>query len=164
MVDAIAAQSGSMFRGESRFSGEVCRVSIDGQDVWLLKPMAYMNRSGQGVAALARYYKIGAGAILVAHDELDFPPGMVRLKQGGGHGGHNGLRDIIAHLGSREFSRLRIGIGHPGNSRDVSDYVLKRPPQQERIAIESAIDTVLGVLPDLVAGDREATMRVLHGR
>ncbi len=158
-VDALAAGG---FRPEAKFQGEVARVHVGGHEVWLLKPMTFMNRSGQAVAAMARFYKIPPEAILVVHDELDLAPGVVRLKQGGGHGGHNGLRDIVSQLGSREFVRLRLGIGHPGNSREVVNYVLGRPPAGEREAIEAGIEAVRTVLPNLLAGELQRAMNTLH--
>lgn len=161
-VDELAASAGASWSSDSKFSGDVAKASLHGETVWLLKPMTYMNRSGQAIAALARYYKIAPEAILVAHDELDFEPGVVKLKQGGGHAGHNGLRDTIAHLGTKEFLRLRIGIGHPGNARDVSDYVLSRPSQTDRSAIEDAIWQATKVMPDLLQGDIAKAMRALH--
>lgn len=162
-VDALARSVGESFRADSKFFGEVAKISLAGEPVWLLKPMTYMNRSGQGVSALARFYKLGPEQILVAHDELDFPAGQIRLKRDGGHGGHNGLRDIISALGNvNSFWRLRIGIDHPGNARDVSDYVLSRPSKPDREAIERAIDDALRVLPDMVSGEAEKAMRELH--
>jgi len=161
-VDAIA--DGASFKAESKFHGQVARAHLDGGDVWLLKPDTYMNRSGQAVAALARFYKIPAEKILVAHDELDLEPGVVRLKQGGGHGGHNGLRDIVSHLGANGFVRLRIGIGHPGSAREVVDYVLSRPSVADREAIESAIDQARAVLPLALAGELPRAMNQLHSR
>ena len=124
LLDSLARRYGGVFRREAKFHGEACQVSVDGHPLWLLKPQTFMNRSGASVIALARFYKLVPEAILVVHDELDLPPGAVRLKRGGGHGGHNGLRDIIQQLGSREFLRLRLGIGHPGDSRAVINYVL----------------------------------------
>lgn len=162
-VEALARERGERFKHESKYHGEVCKLRIGGEEVWLLKPQTYMNRSGQAVAALARFYKIPPEAILVAHDELDFPPGTVRLKQGGGHGGHNGLRDIIAQLGN-EFLRLRIGIGHPGEARDVTGYVLGKPPESEHRLIEESITDALTVVPKLLEGEVQKAMNVLNGR
>jgi PTH1 family peptidyl-tRNA hydrolase len=121
-----------------------------------------MNRSGRAVAALARFYRIEPASILVAHDELDFPAGLCRLKHGGGHGGHNGLRDIISAAGGPGFARLRIGIGHPGEARLVHDYVLKAPSQDDRRRIEDAIDAALAVLPEILHGEWTAAMNRLH--
>ena len=121
-----------------------------------------MNLSGKAVSALARFYKINPESVLVVHDELDIPPGQLRLKQGGGHGGHNGLRDIVAKLGSREFLRLRIGIGHPGESRDVSNYVLGKAPQSEQKLIDDAVDEAMRALPQIWGGELQLAMNRLH--
>lgn len=153
-VEELARLKGAHFRPESKFSGEVCKVVLEGRDVWLLKPDTFMNRSGLAVNRLASFYKIPVEQILVAHDELDLEPGTARLKTAGGHGGHNGLRDIIAHLG-KEFHRLRIGIGHPGHRDQVTDYVLHRASQDEQISIENSIDDALRVLPLLAEGSWE---------
>ena len=140
-VDALAHHLNVSFKADKKLGAEVARATIAQQDVWLLKPMTYMNRSGQAVQTLAQFYKIDVGAILVAHDELDLLPGVAKLKVGGGHGGHNGLRDIIACMGNqRDFRRLRVGIGHPGHASEVVSFVLGRPPQSERDLIEKAID------------------------
>lgn len=161
LVEEIARLKGAHFRPESKFSGEVCKVELEGREVWLLKPDTFMNRSGQAVQKLASFYKIPVENILVAHDELDLEPGTARLKTGGGHGGHNGLRDIIAHLG-KEFHRLRIGIGHPGDRSQVVDYVLHRASQDEQISIENSIDDALRVLPLLAEGSWEKAVHRLH--
>jgi peptidyl-tRNA hydrolase, PTH1 family len=164
-VEALARQHGASFNKESKFHGEACKLSIAGSDVWLLKPMTFMNRSGQGIAALARFYKIEVENILVAHDELDLPPGDIRLKQGGGHGGHNGLRDTIEKLGNnRDFQRLRIGIGHPGHASQVTGYVLGKPPADEQRLIEDAIDLALKVMPLAIDGEMQKAMNQLHGK
>ena len=130
--------------------------------MWLLQPTLFMNRSGQSVAALARFYKILPENILVVHDELDLEPGQARLKQGGGHAGHNGLRDINAQLGSPNYWRLRLGIGHPGSKPEVVNWVLKKPSPDHRIAIEQAIDRSLLTVPDILAGEMEKAMRAIH--
>ena len=161
-VDALAREAGCTLRKEARFHGELGRCRI-GNDVRLLKPDTFMNRSGQSVAAVARYFGVDVERILVVHDDLDLAPGVVRLKRGGGHGGHNGLRDLIAHLGSRAFLRLRLGIGHPGHRDEVVDYVLSRPRPEEREAIETGIRRALEVMPLVVEGRLEAAMNVLHG-
>lgn len=161
-IDAIA--DGVPFKAESKFRGQVAKVNLGGRDVWLLKPDTYMNRSGQSVAALAHFYKIPAENILIAHDELDLDPGVVRLKQGGGHGGHNGLRDIVSHLGGNGFLRLRIGIGHPGSAREVVDYVLARPSNADRESIEDGIEAARAVLPQVLAGESQRAMNQLHSR
>jgi len=163
-VDELARSKGASLRPEAKFHGEVCRLRLDGHEVWLLKPTTFMNRSGQSVAALARFYKIPPESILVAHDELDIPAGQLRLKRGGGHGGHNGLRDIINQLGSREFLRLRIGIDHPGHASEVTNYVLGKASAADSISIEAAISDALHVLPQIVDGDLQAAMNRLHSR
>jgi len=163
-VDELARSKGASFKPDNKFHGEVCKLSLGGNDVWLLKPNTFMNLSGKSVAALARFYKIAPETILVVHDELDIPPGQLRLKQGGGHGGHNGLRDIVAQLGSKDFLRLRIGIGHPGQSRDVSNYVLGKAPRDEQIEIDNAIDEALRTLPQILDGEMQAAMNRLHSR
>jgi len=161
-VDALAAAHGASLRAEAKFHGELGRAAVGGRDVWLLKPTTFMNHSGQAVAAVARYYKLAPEQILVAHDDLDLPVGTARLKRGGGHGGHNGLRDVINHLGSRDFLRLRLGIHHPGDSKAVVDYVLGRPSAADREAIEDAIARALDVMPLVVSGDLERAMNRLH--
>jgi PTH1 family peptidyl-tRNA hydrolase len=163
-VDELARSKGIPLRPETKFHGEVCRLSLAGDDVWLLKPATFMNLSGKAVAALARFYKIAPESVLVAHDELDIPAGQLRLKQGGGHGGHNGLRDIIAQLGSRDFPRLRIGIGHPGDSREVTPYVLGRASRDDQQQIDDAIDDALQELPNILGGEWQKAMNHLHSR
>ena len=164
-VEAVARRHGGSFRSENKFHGEASKVLVEGKELWLLKPMTFMNKSGQAIAALARFYKIAPESILVAHDELDLPPGAVRLKQGGGHGGHNGLRDTIAQLGgSRDFQRLRIGIGHPGHSSQVTGYVLGKAPADEQRLMEEAIDDALDILPLAVCGEMQKAMNQLHSK
>ncbi len=153
LVEALARRAGAALREEPRFRARLARAEVHGRDLRLLEPLTYMNRSGEAVAAVARFYRYPPEAILVAHDDLDLPPGAVRLKRGGGHGGHNGLRDVIARLGSRDFFRLRLGIGHPGPGADVVGYVLSRPPAAERAAIEAAIEAALEALPDILSGE-----------
>jgi PTH1 family peptidyl-tRNA hydrolase len=161
-IDAIARAHGINLKFETKFHGEVGKGRIYGEEVWLLKPLTFMNRSGQGVAALASFYKIEAEQILIAHDELDLPPGTVRLKQGGGHGGHNGLRDSIAQLGSREFQRLRLGIGHPGHASQVSGYVLSKASGSDQQLIEQAVDKAIDNLSLMLSGDLQQAMNQLH--
>lgn len=161
-VDAIAAAQGAVFRPESKFFGELARVLIADQEVRLLKPTTYMNRSGQSVAAVARYFAIPPEQILIAHDELDLPVGTLRLKRGGGHAGHNGLRDTIAALGSPEFLRLRIGIAHPGDKTLVTGYVLGRPSREDENRIRAALDEATALLPELIAGRVDLAMNRLH--
>lgn len=162
-VDALARRHGGGFRPEGKFAGEVTRVRLDGCETWLLKPQTFMNRSGQSLKLLSAFYRIPVESILVVHDEIDLPPGEVRLKRGGGHGGHNGLRDIIAHLG-RDFLRLRIGVGHPGHKDQVVDYVLNRPARDEAAAMLESIDRALDVMPDVAAGALERAMHKLHSK
>ena len=164
LIDAIAAENGQSFRFEKRDNADECKLKIDGRDLHLQKPMTFMNRSGQAVASLARYFKIKPEQMLVLHDELDLPPGTSRIKQGGGHGGHNGLRDIINHLGSNAFFRIRIGIGHPGDSNQVINYVLRKPSVSDRAAIDAAIDSTLAIMPQVYAGHFEKAMHALHSK
>jgi PTH1 family peptidyl-tRNA hydrolase len=164
-VERLARGQNISLVPERKFFGLVGRFSHKGQDVRLLIPTTYMNRSGQAVAALAGFYRIPLEAILVAHDELDIPPGVAKLKQGGGHGGHNGLRDIIAQLGNQNgFHRLRLGIGHPGDASKVSGFVLGRAPRAEQEKLDASIDFALGVLPDILTGDWPRAMRALHSQ
>ncbi len=160
-LEEVARKAGASLRLESRFHASVARVNLSGQEVWLIAPQTYMNISGQAVAALASYYKITPEEMLVVHDELDLLPGTARLKRGGGPGGHNGLKDIIARLGS-DFWRLRIGIGHPGDKNAVADFVLHRPSQLEETLMRDALDQSLSALPLMVAGDMAAAMQQLH--
>jgi peptidyl-tRNA hydrolase, PTH1 family len=162
LVDGIAMGFREQFRAEPKFHGQLCRVSVGGSELRLLKPSTYMNRSGQSVAAVARYYSIPPEQILIAHDELDLPVGQVRLKQGGGHAGHNGLRDTIAALGSREFWRLRIGIAHPGDRTLVTGYVLGRPSRADADQITAALQDAERALDDLVVGRFQLVMNRLH--
>lgn len=163
-VDEIARAAGAEFRKEAGFHAEVARVPRS--ELWLVKPATYMNESGRAVGAFAAFYRIGAGDILVAHDELDLPPGGVKLKFGGGLSGHNGLRDIAPALGTQDFWRLRIGIGHPrdtaASEREVVDYVLHAPRAEERDAIRDALARALDVWPLIAAHDMQAAMLQLH--
>jgi len=162
-VDALARAQGSEFRYNSRYHGEICRASLDGRDVLLLKPRTYMNRSGLAVRALLDYVKAAPSELLVVHDELDLPPGIARFKFGGGHGGHNGLRDTISHCGA-DFWRLRLGIGHPGDRAQVIDYVLQRAaPLDEQATVES-IGAALEALPVFVRDGADKAMKLLHTR
>lgn len=149
-------------RAEGKFSARVARVALGGQEVWLLAPDTFMNHSGDAVARFARFYKIPVGSILVAHDELDLPPGVVRLKVGGGDGGHNGLKDVTEKLGSGEYVRLRIGIGHPGNAAQVTAYVLKRAPAAEQELIDAALARARQHVEDMVHGHFQKVMNALH--
>jgi len=161
-VDRLAEQAGVNLRVESKFHGWVGRLRHGSEDCWLLKPSTFMNLSGRSVVALAQFYKILPDQILAVHDELDLPAGAVKLKRAGGHAGHNGLRDMIAHLTVPDFWRLRIGIGHPGERNRVADYVLHRPGRDEQEAIDAAIDRGLAVWPKLRDGQAEAAMLALH--
>jgi len=163
-VDELARQWKAAWKHEKKYAGHVSRVSRPEGEVWLLKPDTYMNLSGKAVAALAQFYKIRPVEILAVHDELDLPCGSVRFKLGGGNGGHNGLKDIQARLGSPDFYRLRLGIGHPGDRNEVVNYVLKKPRREEKELIEDAIDKSIATLPDILAGKIEAAQRVLHGK
>jgi PTH1 family peptidyl-tRNA hydrolase len=162
-VDLLARRHGAEFRDYRKYSGEAARVSISGQDIVLLKPTTYMNRSGLAVRQLCDFYKVAADEVLVAHDELDLPVGTVRLKNGGGHGGHNGLRDTIAHIGET-FWRLRLGVGHPGNKTEVIDYVLTRAPRVEEDLIFDAVNMAADCMPLLIEQGAERAMTKLHSR
>lgn len=161
-IDRIAEIYPTSLKKESKFHGYAGKVEISGTTIWLLKPETFMNRSGEAVGALARFYRIPAESILVVHDELDLPPGNARLKLEGGHGGHNGLRDIMAKLGQRNFRRLRLGIGHPGDAKLVSPYVLGKAPKGEQQLLDSAIEDAIEILPSLIAGDMPRAMNQLH--
>ena len=163
-IEEVADKYSATFRPEKKFSGEVAKISIEGKDIWLLKPGTFMNRSGLAVQSLLSFYRITADQLLVAHDEIDLPPGTAKLKTGGGHGGHNGLRDIISQLGSKEFHRLRIGVGHPGSKDQVVDYVLHNASRDDRILIDKDIDDAVGVLPDLASDAFEQAMQTLHSK
>ncbi len=161
-VEELADKAHAVLRHVSQFQGLYCSTQIHGQDCHLLIPTTFMNHSGQAVQALAAYYKVAPEAILVLHDEIDLPVGAVRLKWDGGHGGHNGLRDIIQHLGTNKFYRLRIGVGHPGNSKEVVDYVLKPPKKEEREQINVALQEASQILPLVLAGEYQKAMHQLH--
>jgi len=160
-VDALARKNGGSFRYEKKFDADYCRINLHGEDVWLVKPQSYMNESGGPIRGVLDYYRLTLAELLVAHDEIDLPPGTTRLKQGGGHGGHNGLRDIIRHCGA-EFLRLRLGVGHPGEKDKVTNYVLKRGSGETEDAIQRDIDDAMGVMPELVDGEINAAMKKLH--
>jgi PTH1 family peptidyl-tRNA hydrolase len=162
-VDLLARRHGGEFRDYRKYSGETARITLSEREIILLKPTTYMNRSGLSVRQLSDFYKIAPEEILVAHDELDLPVGSVRLKQGGGHGGHNGLRDTITHIGET-FWRLRLGIGHPGNKADVIDYVLTRAPRAEEDTILETVSTAADVMPLLLEQGAERAMTRLHSR
>jgi len=161
-VDRLAREYGAVMRSENKFSGELARIRTDVGECWLLKPMTYMNNSGRAVSALAKFYKIPVEQMLVVHDELDLAPGVMRLKKSGGHGGHNGLRDICSAMASKDFYRARVGIGHPGHKDGVTDYVLSRPYKAEQEAIDSGLDEVMRLWPQIQSGDFQAAMNALH--
>lgn len=161
-VDALACAHGAVFRAENKFSGELARADTPAGECWLLKPTTYMNHSGRSVAALCNFYRIEPAALLVVYDELDLPPGTLRLKTGGGHGGHNGMRDICSALGSSDFHRLRIGIGHPGHKDAVVGYVLSRPGKAEHQAIESGVAEALRHWDLIQRGELQKAMNALH--
>ncbi|MFP4279864.1 MAG: aminoacyl-tRNA hydrolase [Halochromatium sp.] len=164
LVDRIAERADVELRPEAKFQGFVARVSGADGDLRLLKPTTFMNHSGRAVAAVCRYFEIEPNAVLVAYDELDLPVGTAKLKFGGGHAGHNGLRDTLAALGSRDFWRLRIGIGHPGTKEQVIGYVLSRPSRPDLDAILEVVDEAEACLPELLAGDYQRVMNRLHAR
>ncbi|WP_108125291.1 aminoacyl-tRNA hydrolase [Saccharospirillum mangrovi] len=162
-VDELARSLGASWQLDSKYLAEMTKVNIAGTTVWLMKPMTFMNRSGQSVASFANFYKFDPKQILVAHDELDLPAGVARFKLGGGHGGHNGLRDIIARLGNiKDFYRLRLGIGHPGSATEVVNYVLGKPHPDDQIRLARAIDAAIAETPKVVAGDWQKAMNLLH--
>ena len=162
MLDELAATWGASFREDKKYYAEVAKANTPQGEVWLMKPSTYMNKSGQAVGALANFFKIPVSDLLVLHDELDIPPGHVRLKKGGGNGGHNGLKDIQAKMGSADFWRVRLGIGHPGDRNLVSGFVLNKPSRDDREAIDDAIWRTHCEINDILSGDMEAAMRVLH--
>ena len=161
-IDNIAESNSVQFKPESKFQGDISRLSLNGNDYWLLKPTTFMNNSGRSVQAMMAFYKITPKELLVMHDEIDLPPGTVRFKTGGGHGGQNGLRDIIRSLGSNDFSRIRIGVGHPGDKHRVVGHVLGRPDADELHAIEHSIDRVMDSAALLLSGDVQKAMNELH--
>ncbi len=161
-VAQLARAYGASLKSDRKFFGVCARITLNGKDIRLINPTTFMNRSGQAVAAIANFYKIPAEAILVAHDELDIDAGLARLKQGGGHGGHNGLRDIISRLGGNNFLRLRLGIGHPGHSSKVTGYVLGRAPQHEQSNLDNAISEAIRVMPDIITGAWNKGVQELH--
>lgn len=164
LVDQLAGNHAMLTR-EARYQALACKTRIAGQEVWLLEPQTYMNRSGQSVGAIARFYKITPDEILVAHDELDLAPGIAKIKKGGSSGGHNGLKDITAALGTQDYWRLRIGIGHPRNQnlqQAVVDFVLHRPRKEEQVLIDDAIAKSLQAIPLVCEGKFEAAMMQLH--
>ncbi|MGH6627909.1 MAG: aminoacyl-tRNA hydrolase [Burkholderiaceae bacterium] len=161
-IDALARELKVSLLPDRSYQGLVARTSVHGQTLWLLEPQTFMNVSGRSVAALARFFKIQPQEILVAHDELDIAPGQVKLKLGGSHAGHNGLRDIHAQLGSSDYWRLRLGIGHPGVKAEVINWVLKKPSPEQRTAIEDCIARTLKAIPPLLAGEMDKATLLIH--
>lgn len=161
-VDSLAEKYSLTFRLESKYNAEICRIQTAEIDCWLCKPMTFMNGSGFSVQTMASFYKISVEEILVAHDELDLEPGVARLKEGGGHGGHNGLRDIIDRMGNKSFTRLRIGIGHPGSQDKVTPYVLGKPNKEDSQLIEIAITESVDAMPLVLEGEMQKAMNALH--
>lgn len=161
LIDQLAIEHSLTLRHETRFHGELGKFNTTNKDIYLLKPSTFMNRSGQSVAALCKYFKITPEQILVIHDELDLEPGDIRLKKSGGHGGHNGLRDIINHIG-KDFFRLRVGIGHPGDRSQVVNYVLHTPSKLDLEKIEDASQQAINVMPTLYSGQLDKAMQQLH--
>ena len=162
-IDGLVRKYGGNFRYEKKFDADICRINLHGDDVWLVKPQSYMNLSGGPIRGMLDYYRLKADNLLVAHDEIDLPPGTVRLKQGGGHGGHNGLRDVMQHCG-RDFMRLRLGVGHPGEKSKVTGYVLKKGGADVEAAVEKNIDEAIAVMPTLLDDGLNAAMKKLHTR
>jgi len=162
-VDALARKYGGDFRYDKKFDADYCRINLHGDDVWLVKPQNYMNQSGGPIRAVLDYYRLRTTELLVAHDEIDLPPGTTRLKDGGGHGGHNGLRDTIQHCGA-EFVRLRLGVGHPGEKNKVTNYVLKRGSSDVESAVMKNIDEAVDVMPTLLDDGLAAAQKALHTR
>lgn len=161
-VEQLVKQSSSTLRLEKKFSGLYGKLQLDDQECHCLLPTTFMNHSGQAIRAVAEFYQIPVTAICVAHDDLDLPPGVVKLKRGGGHGGHNGLRDTILQLGSKDFLRLRFGIAHPGHKDQVHDYVLGRPSTADADLIQQAIASALKLTPELLRGKEQYVMLQLH--
>ena len=164
LLERVARRHAAGFRSSPRCFGSIADADIEGTRIRLFRPHTFMNHSGRAVAAVAGFYKVPVERILVAHDEIDLPAGAVRLKRGGGHGGHNGLRDVVPQLAGSGFSRIRIGVGHPGHKDRVVGHVLDRPPPAERSEIEEAIERVVDDIARIVTGDLEGAMNTLHRR
>jgi peptidyl-tRNA hydrolase, PTH1 family len=162
VVEAIAKQAGLALKAEAKFRGLTAKTTLANEKCYLLIPTTYMNHSGRAINALANFYQIPPEAILIVHDDLDLLPGIARFKQGGGEGGHNGLKDIVAQLGSKNFWRLRLGIGHPGQRDRVHDYVLSAPSVADRQKIETVIEQALTLLPAFVSGEQQRAIQSLH--
>ncbi|WP_239323954.1 aminoacyl-tRNA hydrolase [Snodgrassella gandavensis] len=163
-VDELAGLWKTGLKEEKKFFGQVARVNLNEGEIWLLKPSTYMNKSGTAVQALTKFYKISAEEILIIHDELDIPCGQIRFKKGGSNGGHNGLKDIQAWLGTPDFYRLRLGIGHPGDRNLVVHYVLNKPQAQEQALITEAIQKSLTAMPQLLKGEYSSVQQQLHSK
>jgi peptidyl-tRNA hydrolase, PTH1 family len=161
-IDALSNDLQTPLSLDKNYHGQVARTTLNGQTVWLLKPLTFMNLSGKSVAALARFFKVLPAEVLVAHDELDIVPGQAKLKFGGSHAGHNGLRDIHAQLGSGDYWRLRLGVGHPGVKSEVINWVLKKPSQEDRVAIEDSIARALKAVPELLKGEMDKATMMIH--
>ena len=162
-IDQLAQRNQISFHTETKFKGEIASFQYHGKKIWLLKPTTFMNLSGESLAALAKYYQIASENTLVVHDELDLPPGTSRFKRGGGHGGHNGLRDIFKHF-AKDFWRLRVGVGHPGHKDQVLSFVLNAATKKEQALIEQSLATAQDAMNDAYVGDMEAAMRLLHNQ
>lgn len=162
-IDQLAQRNQISFHTETKFKGEIASFQYQGKKIWLLKPTTFMNLSGESLAALAKYYQIASENTLVVHDELDLPPGTSRFKRGGGHGGHNGLRDIFKHF-AKDFWRLRVGVGHPGHKDQVLSFVLNAATKKEQALIEQSLATAQDAMNDAYVGDMEAAMRLLHNQ
>jgi PTH1 family peptidyl-tRNA hydrolase len=160
-VDALAREYGGDLRYEKKFDADIGRIKLQDKDVWLVKPQSFMNLSGGPVRGMLDYYRLRPADLLVAHDEIDLPPGTVRLKQGGGHGGHNGIRDVIQHCGA-DFMRLRVGVGHPGEKSKVTNYVLKKGSADVQAAVEQNLDDAVALMPVLMDDGLNAAMKELH--
>ena len=163
LVDELARRHGGAFRSESKHQAQLARIRLGADELWLLKPMSFMNRSGGPVSSVLSFYKLTPPEMLVAHDEIDLPGGVVRLKEAGGHGGHNGLRDIISALGN-EFWRLRIGVGHPGVQREVVDFVLTRPSRQEQALLDESLGSGADAIEQMLRDGAQKAMHTLHAR
>lgn len=161
-ADRLARQYETDFHNESRFNAHLSRIQTPDMDFWVCKPQLFMNRSGSSVQTIISFYKFPLDQILVVHDEIDLEPGIIRLKDGGGHGGNNGVRDIIAQMGSNHFLRLRIGVGHPGEKDRVTDHVLGRPSADEKALIDDAVEKGLTVVPLIAKGNLSQAMHTLH--
>lgn len=162
-VDELARRAGAVLKYEKRFDAEIGKMSLHGADVWLVKPQSYMNLSGRSVRAVLDYYRAEVESLLVIHDEIDLPPGTVRLKEGGGHGGHNGVRDVIQHCG-RDFLRLRVGVGHPGEKEKVTGHVLRKARGEVDQILQRSVDEAADIVPILIDRGLNEAMKELHTR